>query len=176
MPLIENRFIKTKKEMAGLVFGKRSGKLGVDPVYITNLDKKGRLVWATVQGQRLIDLVATAERAGLQIKGINYQINGQKNKSGGLKPIGGSREDLEKKKIREQHRKLKIENDKREGKLIDAEGARDKVFELARSTRDAVMIVPGRIASKCVGKTAFEIDKLMSEELSNALGSLLKGL
>ena len=179
MALIENRYCTTKKEMKALVYGKQSGKLGVSAVYISNLDKKGRLVWATIRGVDVIDLIATAERSGLIIEGINRNVpanNNSKTKSA-MKPlVGKTRETLERDKIKEQHRKLKLDNDTREGRLIEVGVVKDKVFELARSTRDAVMVVPSRISSKCVGMTAFDIEALMMDELSKALEKLLKGL
>jgi hypothetical protein len=83
---------------------------------------------------------------------------------------------LEKKKLKEQHRKLKLENDIKEEKLVDAAQTKTVVFELARKTRDAMLQVPGRTASLCMNKSAHEIEIMLTEEIKKALFDLTKDL
>jgi hypothetical protein len=50
--------------------------------------------------------------------------------------------------LEERHRRLKLENDEREGSLVRVEDSMRQAFEFARVLRENIMNVPGRIAAE----------------------------
>lgn len=53
----------------------------------------------------------------------------------------------------ERGRKLKLENDLREGQLVEASAASREAFEFARVIREAVLNIPARLAAELAGET-----------------------
>ena len=68
----------------------------------------------------------------------------------------------------------KLDYEERIGKLISSDTARLESFNAARTARDKVLSVPRRISNKCVGKTADEIERILTEELREALTDLAR--
>lgn len=70
----------------------------------------------------------------------------------------------------ERGRRLKLDNDLKEGLLIEAERASREAFEFARVLREAILNVPGRIAAELAGETdAARIHVLLETALRSAL-------
>jgi hypothetical protein len=72
----------------------------------------------------------------------------------------------------ERIKKLRIDNEKEEGKLVYIEELESEWFTLARRTRDSLLSIPARIAMKLVGKSAHEIEMALTEEIKFSLTNL----
>lgn len=55
--------------------------------------------------------------------------------------------------MRERQRKLRLENDTREGQLVEADRATREAFEFARTVRENVLNVPARLAAELAAET-----------------------
>jgi hypothetical protein len=55
--------------------------------------------------------------------------------------------------MRERQRKLRLENDVREGSLVEVERASREAFEFARALRENVLNVPARLAAELAAET-----------------------
>jgi hypothetical protein len=63
-------------------------------------------------------------------------------------PVSPSLVEAQRLAMLERHRKLKLDNDEREGSLVPAERVAREAFEFARVLRENVMNVPGRVAAE----------------------------
>ncbi len=72
--------------------------------------------------------------------------------------------------MQERYRRLKLENDTREGALIPAGKATSAAFEFARVLRENVMNVPGRVAAEIAAESdATRVHLLLEAALREAL-------
>lgn len=72
-----------------------------------------------------------------------------------------------------QARLAKLEFDERSGKLLPAEQVERDWFKAGRTTRDAVLSIPARVAAEFAGETdAFTIQTRLENELRQALTHL----
>lgn len=76
----------------------------------------------------------------------------------------------------ERARKLKIKNDLDEGETILRQPVIDNYFKVARNVRDAMEVIPGRVASKLEGKKAHDIEQVLLEEIKKALSNLTEDI
>jgi hypothetical protein len=77
----------------------------------------------------------------------------------------------------ERHRRLKLENDEREGALIVVERATAAAFEFARVLRENVMNVPGRIGAELAAESdAARVHVLLEAALREALETTANAL
>jgi hypothetical protein len=86
--------------------------------------------------------------------------------------IGADRNDLERIKVYEQTRKLRIENEIKKGKLIDKKETEDLFFEIARKIRDSLEMIAGNISSLLVGKNKHDIEQILTEHHKKVLQHL----
>jgi hypothetical protein len=78
--------------------------------------------------------------------------------------------DYQREAMRERARKLKLENDEREGRLVDVERVRALAFEFARTVRENVFNVPGRVAAEVAAESdAGRVHLLLDAALREAL-------
>jgi phage terminase Nu1 subunit (DNA packaging protein) len=69
--------------------------------------------------------------------------------------------------------KLKLENDRTEGHIIDAGQARREAFNAARIVRDGLLNIPDRIAAQVASETdPGRVYRLLEGEIRNALTGL----
>jgi hypothetical protein len=69
--------------------------------------------------------------------------------------------------------KLKLENDRTEGHIIDAGQARREAFTAARIVRDGLLNIPDRIAAQVASETdRGRVYRLLEDEIRNALVGL----
>jgi phage terminase Nu1 subunit (DNA packaging protein) len=80
--------------------------------------------------------------------------------------------ELDKIKLYEQARKLRLENDIKEKKLIDAGEAKNLFFETARNIRNALEAIPPRITPVIVGMGAHDMEQELKKEVNRVLMSL----
>jgi hypothetical protein len=73
----------------------------------------------------------------------------------------------------EKVRTAKRENDHADGLTVEKAPMVDLWYKISRNTRDSVEAVAPRVASKLVGKTAFEIEQILTAELKKALSTLI---
>lgn len=77
----------------------------------------------------------------------------------------------------ERERKLRLENDLREGTLVEAVRVRRSSFETARTVRDSLLNVPDRLASELAAETdAGKVHARLDEEIRAALVALSEAL
>ncbi len=77
----------------------------------------------------------------------------------------------------QQARLAKIKADEHDGLLVDAEEIERERFEIARTTRDRLMILPDRVAAQLVAmESEREIAVFLQEEIRQALSSLCDDL
>lgn len=85
-------------------------------------------------------------------------------------PVSPSLVEAQRQTMLERHRRLKLENDTREGSLIPAEHATAAAFEFARVLRENVMNVPGRVSAEIAAESdAGRIHVLLEAALREAL-------
>lgn len=73
----------------------------------------------------------------------------------------------------ERERKLRLENDTREGTLVEAVQVRRRSFEVARTIRDSLLNVPDRLASELAAEgDAAKVHARLDEEIRAALIAL----
>jgi hypothetical protein len=84
-----------------------------------------------------------------------------------------TRDELEKVKIFEQTRKLKLESDIKEGMLLDRQETKDELFKIFRITRDAIQSIPARVSGRLVGLEQFDIEMILKAEIDSALNNLV---
>lgn len=67
----------------------------------------------------------------------------------------------------------RIELEEKQGKLIDAEGAKREAFRAARIVRDALLNLPDRVAGELAAETnQFKIHQRLTQEIRRALADL----
>jgi hypothetical protein len=77
----------------------------------------------------------------------------------------------------ERERKLRLENDVREGQLLEASQAKRRSFELARTVRDALLNIPDRVAAELAAEAdASKVHARLDDEIRKALVSLSETL
>lgn len=77
----------------------------------------------------------------------------------------------------ERERKLRLENDTREGTLVEAVQVRRRSFETARTIRDSLLNVPDRLASELAAESdAAKVHARLDEEIRAALVALADAL
>jgi hypothetical protein len=71
----------------------------------------------------------------------------------------------------ERFRKLRIENDLREGRVVDVRAAKREAFESARIIRESVLNLPARIAAELAAETdPAKVFARLDDALREALG------
>lgn len=87
-----------------------------------------------------------------------------------------SYDQLEKQRLEEQVRKLKLDNNERERLNVNREKSNKFFFDAARVVRDALLITPARVAMLCVGKTQHEIEQILTKDFHRILDMLEKDI
>jgi hypothetical protein len=84
--------------------------------------------------------------------------------------IGGRVESSRAKLTDQQERKLKIANDKAEGKLIETSDASGVFSEYASAFRAGATALPGRVATQLAGiKNPTEVRRILNDEIDDLL-------
>lgn len=152
--------------------------MGCSESYIGKLDRKGDPRIIKRAGQ--IDLDASAEalvKSGFgKRSGKAKAPKGQQQGGSGAYSIDEERLELEKEKIREQIRKLKLETDVKEGQYLDKDEAEHYIFDRFRNFRDAMLAIPGRIAPRCVDQDQHAVERTIYDEVHRALTDLANGV
>lgn len=77
----------------------------------------------------------------------------------------------------ERHRRLKLQNDEREGSLVPADRAAKEAFEFSRILRDAILNVPGRIGAQLAAESnATRVHLMLETALREALETTANAL
>lgn len=72
-----------------------------------------------------------------------------------------------------QAKLAKLEYEEKAEKLVDAEQVKREAFEEGRRIRDALLSIPARISSQLLtAKSAFDVEQILTEELTLALKNL----
>jgi hypothetical protein len=92
-------------------------------------------------------------------------------------PIPRNLVDAQRIAMYERARKLRLENDEREGKLLDVSKASREAFEFARILREAVLNVPARLAAELAAESDatrlhIRLDRALREALETTAGTL----
>lgn len=70
----------------------------------------------------------------------------------------------------------KLEFEERSGRLVCAEKIKKDAFKLGRNIRDSILNIPDRVAAQLASETeAFEVHKILKDELTKALSELCEG-
>jgi hypothetical protein len=73
----------------------------------------------------------------------------------------------------ERHRKLRIENDLREGRVVDVNAAKREAFESSRIIREILLNLPTRIAAELAAETdPAKVFARLDDEIRQALGDV----
>lgn len=80
--------------------------------------------------------------------------------------------ELDRKIAFQRARKLKLENDLKEGTQIEKQPAEELYFKIARAVRDAAEALPPNVADLCVGKSRHEIENILLKEVKSVLTNL----
>lgn len=163
-------------------------RVKVSRTMIYKWEKNGQIKFVLDGKKKMVDAaqadpVAKYYPAGRAVSKVN-QKNGQKNK-GTVKsqPVpaeselpeltpDASHDDLDKIKLYEQARKLRLDNDAKEKILINGDEARNTFFEVARNIRNAVEAVAPRITPIIVGMNAHDMEQELKKEMNKVLMNL----
>jgi P27 family predicted phage terminase small subunit len=101
----------------------------------------------------------------------------------GSNPSGGDSavvllNDVQRRVAMERERKLKIDNDLRSGRLVDAKAVAKEAFESARIIREGLLNIPARVAAELAaesdpGKVHMRLDAAIREALNATADALL---
>jgi hypothetical protein len=96
-------------------------------------------------------------------------------------PIPRNLVDAQRIAMYERARKLRLENDEREGKLLDVSKASREAFEFARILREAVLNVPARLAAELAAESDatrlhIRLDRALREALETTASTLEKAV
>lgn len=158
---------------AGLSLRAFAKRLGVSDKAIRKGIAAGRLegaVGVTAAGQPYIADPDLAERlwtsttrtgAGVRTPDADGSARSARSASGSAssprsRPAAGnlvSLADAQRAATEERARKLRLENDAREGRLVPIEQVRREAFESSRTVRDALLTVPDRLAGDLAADT-----------------------
>lgn len=161
--------------------------------YIYKLEKEGRIDFMVKGGKKYVesdqvDPIVKFEPAH-RTTNSTYQENGSKRPQKGLgpeaasKPIGkikfsenSERIELERAKLYEASRKLKIANDLSDSKYYKKTEINEKSFDLFRQLRDGMQSLKDRVALKCrAADSDHEARKILNDEVHNILNSIVDG-
>ena len=161
-------------------------RVQVSRAYLYKLIGKGKIQPVKRGKKKYIDAtkadtVLKFQPAARQVP-LKPKINGSKkkttNRAEALDPMATRPEqgmdilELERIKTYQQARKLQLENDVKDGLLVDASEAKKLFFETGRNIRDSILNIPARVAPLAVKKSQHEIEMLIMDELKKALSSL----
>lgn len=90
--------------------------------------------------------------------------------------IGEGEFSLSQRQAYEKARGMKRDNDKADGLLVEKQPMRERWYQVARTTRDAMEAIPARIAPKLVGKNAHEIEQMLVSDIKKALTTLIEDI
>ena len=153
-------------------------ELDIQPSYINKLYKADD--YRIIKVGKKIDLDKTIDRL---VKSGFGQKSGELKKRE-RKPIKENREgsqetesndtisELIAEEKKERIKKLKINNEMAENKLVYIDELESVWFETGRRLRDSLLTIPARIAMKLVGKSAHEIEMELTEEIKFSLTNL----
>ena len=142
-----------------------SEAMGFSRSYTSKLLRQKKI---TADANGLIDLETSAAAIG-KFDLINTD-NGD-DPEGMFQPTANKRE-LERQKLFEQGRKLKIENDEKAGRLVNKGLVADQSFNVFRNFRDKLQAIPARLSPRLVGKKKHTIERALIDEIHKALTEL----
>ena len=169
-------------------------RVGVSRAYLYKLEKKGKIDFVLKGKKKSIDSdqadpivkYKPAHRATTK----TYQKNGGKRKRKVEPPKDETLEDeselkeltenlstdeLEKIKLFEQAKKLRIDNEIKEGNYYEKDKISEKSFDLFRELRDRMQAIKDRVALKCrSAETDHEARKILGNEIHTILSSIVK--
>ena len=169
-------------------------RVGVSRAYLYKLEKKGKIDFVLKDKKKSIDSdqadpivkYKPAHRATTK----TYQKNGGKRKGKVEPPKDETLEDesdlpelsenlttdqLEKIKLFEQAKKLRIDNEIKEGDYYKKDEISEKSFDLFRELRDRMQAIKDRVALKCrASDSDHEARKILGNEIHNILSSIVK--
>lgn len=178
--------------MPKFTISKYAERVGVSRAYLYKLEKKGKIDFVLKGKKKSIDSdqadpivkYKPAHRATTK----TYQKNGGKRK-GKTEPTEAPKneseikeltedldtEELEKIKLFEQAKKLRIENAIKEGNYYEKDDISEKAFDLFRELRDRMQAIKDRVALKCrASDSDHEARKILGNEIHTILSSIVK--
>ncbi len=156
--------------------------------YIYKLIKQGRLTPILEGKKKLIDPaeadpILKFREAGRETSKVS-QKNGQKrtqetpSSNSELPSLSddSSYDDLDRIKLYEQARKLRLENDLKEGILTNKAEIKDKLYKATRIIREALEALPARATPIVIGLSAHETEQALKKEVNKVLMNLSEEL
>lgn len=156
----------SKKQKSEYITAKEfAQRVGVTPQTINRAIKTGKLQYRTLSNgsRRLYFPEALARYQGKTFQG---EVNAQDA------PTELTLHDVQKSYYAQKVRLIRLDFQKKSGKLVEVELVKDYVFHRSRTVRNALLALPDRIASVVTSLTPAEAHNLLTQEIEKVLENL----
>lgn len=156
-------------------------RVGCSRTYIYKLEKQGRIKFHP--GKKKVDAIEADpilkfREAGRETSKVRQKNGGKRSKetpsSDELPELSekSTYDELDRIKLYEQARKLRLDNDKKEGTTTDKLEAKNIFFQAARDIRAACEALPARATSIIIGMNLHDTEQALKKEVNRILMNL----